>query len=219
MKVRQYLVIGAGRFGSAVSTNLHQFGHEVVVLDRNEATIEAIMHQVTHALIADATDEAALGSLGVRNFDAAIVAIGVNFQATVLATTLLKNLGAKYVVSKAADRLTAEVLSRVGADRVVRPEHDMGVQLARQFAEPNVLESFDFGTGHEVLELMARKPLIGSLRDLQLPTRFRVHVAAVERDSQVELNPVADYEVAAGDKLAIIGSRESLNKLRAWLGS
>lgn len=217
MKVRQYLVIGAGRFGTAVSTTLHASGHEVVVVDRNEDLIESIMHRVTYAVIADATDEGALRSLGVRNFDAVVVAIGVNFQANVLATTLLKSMGAKHVVSKAADKLTAEVLMRVGADRVVRPEHDMGVQLAKQFAEPTVLDAFDFGAEHEVVEMIAQKPLEGSLRSLELSGRFRIHVIAVERHNQVELNPTADYEIRPGDKLVLIGSRESLNRLRSWL--
>src|SRR5690625_2623436 len=132
------------------------------------------MHRVTYAVIADATDECALRSLGVRNFDAVVVAIGVNFQANVLATTLLKSMGAKHVVSKAADKLTAEVLMRVGADRVVRPEHDMGVQLAKQFAEPTVLDAFDFGAEHEVVEMIAQKPLEGSLRCMESAGRFLI---------------------------------------------
>ncbi len=217
MKIRQYLVLGAGRFGTAVSTTLYEMGHEVVTVDRNELLIEAIMGRVTHAVVADATEEAALSRLGVRNFDAIVVAIGVNFEANVLATTLLKSLGAKFVVSKATNRLTAEVLARVGADKVVRPEHDMGVQLAKQFAAPKVLEAIEFGTGHEVLEIVAQEPLLGTLGDLQLPRRFRVHMIAVERDGQVELNPTSDFQVVKGDKAVLIGDRHSLAQLRAWL--
>ena len=93
----------------------------------------------------------------------------------------------------------------------------MGVQLARQFAEPTVLDAFDFGTDHEVVELVAQKPLEGRLRDLALPARFRIHVIAVERYNQVELNPTADFEVRPGEKLVLIGSRQSLTRLRSWL--
>lgn len=217
MKVRQYLVVGAGRFGTAVSTTLHELGHEVVVVDRNESLVESIMGRVTHAVIADATEEAALSSLGVRNFDAVVVAIGANFQANVLATALLKSLGARHVVSKASDRLTAEVLSRVGADRVVRPEHDMGIQLAKQFAAPKVLDAFDFGTGHEVLEIVAQDPLLGRLSELKLPARFRVHMIAVERHGKVELNPTSEFEVMPGDKVVLIGEHSALSQLRSWL--
>lgn len=217
MKVRQYLVLGAGRFGAAVSTTLYEMGHEVVVVDRNELLVEAIMGRVTHAVVADATEEAALSRLGVRNFDAAVVAIGVNFEANVLATTLLKSLGASLVVSKATNQLTAEVLTRVGADRVVRPEHDMGVQLAKQFAAPKVLEAIEFGTGHEVLEIVAQDPLLGTLGELRLPRRFRVHMIAVERDGEVELNPTSDFEVMRGDRVVLIGERQALDRLRDWL--
>lgn len=217
MKVRQYLVLGAGRFGAAVSTALYEMGHEVVVVDRNELLVEAIMGRVTHAVVADATEEAALSRLGVRNFDAAVVAIGVNFEANVLATTLLKSLGARLVVSKATNQLTAEVLTRVGADRVVRPEHDMGVQLAKQFAAPKVLEAIEFGTGHEVLEIVAQDPLLGTLGELRLPARFRVHMIAVERDGKVELNPTSDFKVKRGDKVVLIGDHHALARLRVWL--
>ncbi len=217
MKVRQYLVLGAGRFGTAVSTTLYEMGHEVVVVDRNELLVESIMGRVTHAVVADATEEAALSRLGVRNFDAVVVAIGVNFEANVLATTLLKSLGARFVVSKATNQLTAQVLTRVGADRVVRPEHDMGVQLAKQFAAPKVLEAIEFGTGHEVLEIVAQDPLLGTLGELRLPRRFRVHMIAVERGGQVELNPSSDFEVMRGDKVVLIGDHHALAQLRTWL--
>ncbi len=138
MKVQQFLVIGAGRFGSAVATTLYDLGHEVVVVDQREAAIEAIMDQVTHAIIADATDEQALNKIGVANFDAVIVAIGTGLESNILATLAAKSIGARHVVSKATSNLAARVLARVGADLVVRPEHDMGQRLARQLAAPSI---------------------------------------------------------------------------------
>ncbi|MEZ4661899.1 MAG: TrkA family potassium uptake protein [Caldilineaceae bacterium] len=107
MKAKQFLVVGAGRFGAAVATTLYELKHEVVVIDEDEEAIEDIMDKVTHALIADATDEATLRKIGCSNFDAIIIAIGENFEANILATVAAKSLGARHVISKAKDLLSA----------------------------------------------------------------------------------------------------------------
>src|SRR5690606_2080152 len=137
---RQFLVLGVGRFGSALATALYEQGHEVVAVDRSEERVERVMERVTHALIADATDDHVLRDLGVANFDAVIVAIGANFEANVLATVTAKGLGAQRVVSKASSEVAANVLTRVGADLVVRPEHDMGLRLAQHLTTPELLD-------------------------------------------------------------------------------
>ncbi len=217
MKQKQYLVVGAGRFGTAVSMTLAERGHEVVVLDRSEAAIEAIMSRVTHALIGDAADEETLKRLGIRNFDAVVVAIGENLEANILCTTLLKGLGAQHVVSKAASLLAARVLERVGADEVIRPEHDMGVQLADHLTAPGILDTFDFGSRHGVLEIEARGKFTGRLVDLKLPGRFGVHVIAVARGAEMELTPGPDFTIRQGDSVVLIGSNEAIRDLKEHL--
>lgn len=217
MKSQQFLVIGAGRFGSAVATTLYDLGHEVVVVDRREAAVEAVMDQVTHAIIADATDEQALQKIGVANFDGVIVAIGTALESNILATLAAKSSGARHVVSKATSNLAARVLTRVGADLVVRPEHDMGQRLARQLAAPNILDSFALGDAHGVVELEAGPKLVGRLDALRLPNRFGVQVIAVNRDEGVEVSPGATFELQSEDRLVIIGGNDELAKLRTYL--
>jgi trk system potassium uptake protein len=217
VKARQFLVIGAGRFGAALATTLYDLGHEVVVVDRSEEPIEAIMHRVTHAAIADATDEEALRKLGGGNFDAVIVAIGENLEANILATVAAKSVGARHVVSKVASALAARVLAKVGADEVVRPEHDMGVRVAKQLATPSILDAFDLGPEHGVIEIEVRPTLAGTLESLRLRNRFGVQAIAVNRGGKLEVGPSGDFELRAGDKVVLIGNNTAIERIRDFL--
>lgn len=217
MKAKQFLVIGAGRFGSAVAMTLYDLGHEVVVIDRSEAAVEAIMNRVTHAAIADAADEQALRKLGCGNFDAVIVAIGHNLEGNILATVAAKSVGARHVVSKVASELAARVLARVGADEVIRPEHDMGVRVARQLATPSILDAFNLGPEHGVIEIDVGPRLTGTLESLRLRNRFGVQVIAVNRAGKLEVGPRADFELKPGDKVVLIGSNAAIEKIRDYL--
>jgi trk system potassium uptake protein TrkA len=209
-----FLVIGTGRFGSAIATALHDFGHEVVAVDQDEEALEPVMHQVTHAVTMDATDEEALRRLGIHSFDTVIVAIGENLQASILATVAAKAAGARYVISKADGRQSARVLASVGADEVVRPEHDMGRRLARQLASPTEVSTLQLGEEHTVVELDATERLHGPLKELRLPTRFGVQVMAVHRNNDMVVNPGADFEIEAGDRIVVLGHNDDLDELR-----
>ncbi|MBP1153667.1 Trk K+ transport system NAD-binding subunit [Paenibacillus sp. PvR052] len=129
---KQYVIVGLGRFGFSVGKQLIEHGHEVIGIDIDEELVDEMSGVLTYSAIADCTDEDALRSLGIGDFDCAIVAIGVNIQASILATILLKDLGVKQVIAKALDELHGRVLEKVGADRVIYPERDMGIQLANQ---------------------------------------------------------------------------------------
>lgn len=211
---KQILVIGAGRFGSAVATTLAASGHDVVVADVDEAALRPLMDEVTDAFVLDATDEGALESIGVGNFDTVVVAVGSDFEAGVLATVAAKSAGAAHVVSKATSETLAKVLRRVGADEVVRPEHDMGVRLAERLESPSVVDAFMLGDEHEVVEVKvgSQSSLKGRLADLRLPARFGVQVIAVDRDEKVHVSPGADFELAPGDRVVVIGEVEALRK-------
>lgn len=217
---KQILVIGAGRFGSAVAATLAESGHEVVVVDAVEAALRPVMDVVAHAAIVDATDEEALRRLGVGNFDAVVMAIGTNFEAGVLATVAAKAAGASRIVAKAMTATAAEVLRRVGADEVVRPEHDMGVRLAQQIATPSIVDAFALGEGHEVAEIEVgdEAMLHGRLAQLRLPNRFGVQVIAVTRDGSLQVSPGAEFEVRRGDRLVVIGAVASVRRFEAELG-
>jgi trk system potassium uptake protein TrkA len=217
VKAKQFLVIGAGRFGSAVARTLYHLGHEVVIVDRSEEAVEAVMHQVTHAAIVDAGDEEALRKLGCANFDAVIVAIGTNLEANILATVAAKSCGARYVVSKAASTLAARVLEKVGADEVVRPEHDMGVRVARQLATPSILDAFNLGPDHGVIEVDIRGKLSGTLATLHLRKRFGVQAIAVNREGKLEVGLHGDFELRPGDKVVMIGRNDAIARISDYL--
>lgn len=214
---KQCLVIGLGRFGSAVATTLYEMGHEVVGIDKNEENVEQVMNQVTHAAIVDSTKEKALRSLGVADFDAVIVAIGSDSQANILTTMNAKSLGARHVVSKANDNMTQRVLERIGADVVIRPEHDMGVRLARQIASPNVLDTLDLGANHAIEEIEATSTLFGSLLELNLTGRFNVQVIAINHANKLIFPPKAEDRISAKDLLVVMGHQRDLQRLRDFV--
>ncbi len=214
MKAKQYLVIGAGRFGSALATTLYDLGHEVVVVDSSEERVEDIMDHVTHAIILDATEEEALGKLGLDSFDRVIVAIGNDLEASILSIVAAKNQGAKNVLSKATSETAARVMVKVGADEVVRPEHDMGVRVAKSLATPTIDDAFNLGENYEVIEFTAQRKLCGSLRDLKLANRFGVQVIAVNRGDKLTISPTADFVIDPGDNVVIIGETRAVERLR-----
>lgn len=218
MKIKQCLVIGLGRFGTAVATTLYEMGHEVVAVDVDEANVERVMNLVTHAAVLDATDERALRSVGVSDFDVVVVAIGADVQSAILATLNAKSLGAPYVVAKAIDEMARKVLDRMGADLVIRPEHDMGTRLARQIATPNIVDTLDLGSDYAIVELEANERLRGTLKDLNVTGRFGVQVIAISRSGRVEVSPRAEEEVRPHDKLVVIGNGHAIDELRRYLG-
>ncbi|MBS3968185.1 MAG: TrkA family potassium uptake protein [Truepera sp.] len=219
MKVKQFLVIGLGRFGAALASTLYSLGHEVVAVDSDEAQVEAVMHQATHAAILDASDEAALRKLGVGNFDVVIVAIGESLEANILATVLAKSLGAKHVISRANSELAARVLSKVGADEVLRPEYEMGIRLAQQLATPSIIDAFNLGDEYGVIEIGVGSKLVGRLKNLRLSNRFGVQVIAVNREGKLYISPGADFDLQLGDKIVLIGSNQEIEDFRTHLSS
>ncbi len=218
MKIKQCLVIGLGRFGTAVATTLYEMGHEVVAINHNEENVERVMNLVTHAAIVDASDERALRAIGVADFDVVVVAIGNDVQSNILATMNAKSLGASYVVCKAIDEMARRVLERIGADLVIRPEHDMGVRLARQIATPNIVDTLDLGGDHAIVEIEANDRIKGTLRDLNLTGRFNVQVIAISHSGKIEVTPRAEDIINPHDKIVVIGTTHNLDNLRRFLG-
>ncbi len=217
MRARQMMVIGAGRFGTAVALTLAELGHEVAVIDREEEAIAHLTDQVTHAMIADSTDEEVLRKLGVANFDTIVVAIGEDLESNILTTVALKNVGAKHVISKAKSETVARILDKVGADVVIRPEHDMGVRVAHQINAPDVLDTLRLGPSHSVMEVDIRENLVGALDELRLPNRFSVQVLTVNRGNQLIPSPSADFKLEKGDKVLLIGENKNIERFRDFL--
>ena len=214
--MKQFVIIGIGRFGSALAQRLFELGHEVLAIDTDEEEIQKISDKVTHAVTADASDESVLKSLGVRNFDVAIVAIGSDIQSSIITTLMLKDLGVKYVVAKAQNDLHAKVLYKIGADRVVFPERDMGERVAHNLIATNILEFIELSPEYSIIEFYVPHNWVGkNLRDLNLRVKYGVNVVALKsiKSNKINAAPMADEEIKEDTVLVVIGSNEDLKRL------
>jgi trk system potassium uptake protein TrkA len=212
--MKNFAIIGAGRFGRAVAVTLYDLGCEVLVLDRDEEIIQSIADSVTHAVAVRTLDEATLKSLGIRNFDAVVVAIGDELEASVLVTLLLKEMGVKNVISKANGELHAKLLGKIGVDRVVLPEYDMGVRVANQLVNTNIIDHIDLSPEYSIAEISAPARWIGkSLIELDLRSGHNINVIAIKNRAEVNVNPSPDYVLRLGDELAVVGGTAAINAL------
>jgi trk system potassium uptake protein TrkA len=213
--MKSYIVIGLGRFGSEVARQLYKHGCEVLVLDNNADTINQISSEVTHAVVGDARDKRVLRALGAGDFECAIVAIGGSLADSVLATMNLKELGVPRIVGKAHDETHRQVLMRLGADQVVIPEKENAARLARSLASPNVLEYIELSDEYGIIEVPAPKRWQEkTLKELNVRAKLGVNIIAVKRDSQINVSPPADYRIAEGDVLVVLGDTDALKTVQ-----
>jgi trk system potassium uptake protein len=211
---RQVAVLGLGRFGLAVAGELTRLGHEVLAVDSGERVVQEVVGEVTHAVQADITDEDALRELGLGDFDAAIIAVSSNLEASILATVLVQRLGVKRIVAKAANPLHGSILQRVGATRVVYPERETGVRVAHSFAATGVRDYLDVAPGYGFARLPVSDALVGSsLGQADLRRAYAVTVVALHRSGEVTLNPLPSEVLRAGDELIVAGRDEDLERL------
>jgi trk system potassium uptake protein len=209
----QYAVIGLGRFGLSIANKLYESNQEVLGVDVNEEKVEESNQCVTHAVIADSTDPEALKSIGIRNFDTVIVAIGNDIQASILSVLLLKELGVKKVIAKAINKLHGQVLKKVGADWVVFPERDMGIRVAHQLLSPNVLNFIEISKNYSVEEVkIPDRMMEKTLRELDLRAKFNLSVIAIRHDDDINISPSPDEKIYHGDVLVVIGENRDLEK-------
>ena len=214
MSSKQFVIIGLGRFGSSVAKTLYALGHDVLAIDSNEDLVQEISDSVTHAVQMDATDENALRTLGLRNFDVAVVTIGANIQASVMATLLVKDMGIKYIIAKGNSDLHAKVLYKIGADRVILPEKDMGVRVAHNLVSSSILDYIELSPDYSIIEIESPKEWYGkSMKELSLRSKYGINVMAIKRNNEVNISPDADDVINKDDIVVAIGSAEDLTKL------
>lgn len=214
MDKKQYVVIGLGRFGSSVAKTLYSLGNDVLAIDSEEDLVQEISDSVTHAVQVDATDENALRSLGIRNFDVAVVTIGSDIQSSAMVTLIVKELGVKYIIAKAQNELHAKVLYKIGADRVVLPEKDMGVRVAHNLVSSNILDYIELSPDYSIAEIVSPAEWSGkSLRDLDMRARYGINIMAIKREDGVNIAPGAQDIIEQGDIIVAIGGSEELSKL------
>jgi trk system potassium uptake protein TrkA len=219
--VRQsFAVIGLGRFGSAVARTFVEMGQDVVGIDANEAHVQEMADALQSVAQLDATDERALRAAGIQDVDCAVISIGENIEASLLVVMLVKEMGIKRIVAKAVTPLHGRILERIGVQRVVFPEREMGQRLAHSLVVPNVLDYIELSRDFSIIDLPAPQVFVGhSLKDLQLRNRYGLMLIAIKRktvtgDGEItSIAPSADDVIEAGTVLSLLGSNERLAQL------
>lgn len=212
--MKQFAIIGMGRFGSSIARTLYSLGNDILAIDYIEERIQDVSDFVTHAVIADATDENTLISLGLRNFDTAVITIGGDIQASILVCLLCKEMGIKEVIAKAANELHARVLRKIGVDRVVFPERDMGMRLAHNLVSSSILDFIELSSDHSLVEINAHDSWEGrSLKALDMRVNYGVNVMAIKHAGSINISPRGEDVVQKGDTLVVIGTNEDIRRL------
>lgn len=212
---KQFLVIGLGRFGCSVARTLVQMGADVLAVDINEEAVDNIAGEVTQTMIADTTDEKVLNQIGVKNFDVAIVAIGQDIQSSVMTSLLLKEKGVPLVIAKANDALHGKVLEKIGVDKIVYPERDIGVRVAQSCVTPGLLEIIPVSLGYSMFEFPVPSHFFDkTLRELNLRKRFGINVISIRREREVIISPGPEDKILENDVLIVIGDRKKIKELK-----
>lgn len=215
---QQVVVVGLGRFGSAVATELVKFGHDVLGIDNDMSAVQRLANDLSHVVQADATDEETMARLGVGNFDAAIVGVTGSLEISILATLMLKRLGVPRVVVKARNETHGDILARVGADRVVYPERDTGVRLAHSWTSTAITDSLDVVEGYAVSKVAVPSLLVGkTIGDAMATGDFQLALLLLARGPRVTTYPPTDTVLREGDVLMIGGELSEMDRFFASL--
>lgn len=215
--MKTFLVVGLGRFGTALASELCVLGNEVLAIDCREELVQAVAARVTHAVTADARDQEVLRELAVRNFDCAIVAVGNDIGTSALITLNLKELGVEKVIAKASSHTHRKVLEKIGADRVVFPEHEMGNKLAHALSSSNVLNFIELSEEASIVEVPAPQSWVGkTLGELDVRNAYGVNVIALRRGPKQKLTiaPGGNMPLEATDVVVVLGLDKNVNRVQ-----
>jgi trk system potassium uptake protein len=225
--MRQFAVIGLGRFGFKVAEILADKGAQVIAIDKDPALVEKIKDIVTEAVQLDSTDEEALRESGVEGVDVAVVSIGECVESSILTTAILKNFGIKEIVARASTKLQAQILKEVGATRVVFPEEDMGLRVANSILAPGVLEYIELGADYNLAEIEVKGEFTGrSIKELDIKSKYGVNVIMIMKRIKQEIGkegklvekeikelPTPDYVLGSNDILVVVGDSGDIEAL------
>ena len=207
------LLIGLGRFGRHVARKLHELNHEILAVDKDEEFVNMSLSYVTNALVADSTDQHFLESLGIRNFDLCIVAIGDDFQCSLETTSLLKELGANYVVSRASRGIHEKFLLRNGADEVVYPEKQLAQWTAIRFGFDHILDYFQLSDRYAVYELPMPEAWVGhTIGELKVRQNYGVNILGIRQDGNLTVEFTPQMHLQGADTILVVGKREDVQK-------
>ncbi|AKL86062.1 TrkA family potassium uptake protein [Bacillus atrophaeus] len=213
IKNKQFAVIGLGRFGGSICKELHRMGHEVLAVDINEDKVNAHSSFATHSVVANATEENEMNSLGIRNFEYVIVAIGANIQASTLTTLLLKEMDIPNIWVKAQNYYHHKVLEKIGADRIIHPEKDMGIRIAQSLSDENVLDYIDLSEEYSIVELLATKKLhFKSILDLNVRAKYGCTILAIKHNGEINVSPAPEAVIHERDCLVLMGHKRDIKR-------
>ncbi|MDI6737342.1 MAG: TrkA family potassium uptake protein [Nanoarchaeota archaeon] len=208
---KQFGVIGLGRFGTSVAETLELLGNSVLAIDRDRNKVNAIKDKVTAAKQVDAIDAEALREAGIANCDAVVIAIGEDIESSVLATLVVKELGIQRVIVKAKNDLHGKVIEKLGVERVIYPERDMGARIANQLVSSDVLEFIELSPDYSLEEVKACEDMVGkSIKDIKLREKYNIVIIALRRKNNVHVLPSADEKITSGDILILIGATKDI---------
>ena len=211
--MKSILIIGMGRFGQHLCRNLAALDNEIMIVDQEEERLEDMLPLVVSAKIGDCTNETVLRSLGVANFDLCFVCIGTNFQSSLEITSMVKELGAKYVVSKANRDIHAKFLLKNGADEVIYPDRDIAEKLAVRYSADHVFDYIELTDEYSIYEIPPLSEWVGrSLKELMLRNVYHISILAIKRpDGRMNMMPGAEYAIRGDDHLMVIGTKGDIN--------
>ncbi len=212
--MKTVLLIGLGRFGRHIAIKLNELNHQVMAVDKDENKVNAVLPYVTNAQIGDSTSEEFLASIGVRNFDLCIVAIGDNFQSSLETASLLKELGAKKVIARAERDVQAKFLLRNGADDVVYPEKQMAVWTAIRYSSDHILDYIALGDDHAIFEIEVPGNWVGkTIGQLDVRKRYHVNIMAIKQQGKFSMTVITpDTALPADSTILVLGTQRDIQK-------
>ena len=207
-----------GKFGRHLCINLAQLGNQIMAVDEDEETLEDMMDYVVSAKIGDCTNETVLKSLGIRNFDICFVCIGTNFQSSLEITSMVKEMGGKYVVSKANRDIHAKFLLRNGADEVIYPDRDIAEKLAVRYSANHVFDYIELTEEFSIYEIPPLPEWVGkSILELSIRNKYHISILATKEGERAKLMPAADYVIREDEHLMVIGKKTDVDRLLKML--
>ena len=211
--MKSILLIGLGRFGRHIAMHLNELGHQVMAVDKVEERVDAVLPYVTNAQIGDSTNGEFLESLGIRNFDVCIVAIGNDFQSSLETTSLLKELGGKLVVSRAARDVQAKFLLRNGADEVVYPEKQLAKWTAIRYSADHILDYIELDGDHAMFEVQIPKEWLNrTVGQLDIRKRYNINIMGIKKNGKLYLSITPDTVLMEGESMLVLGQYKDLQK-------
>ncbi len=214
-KKKQYVVLGMGRFGISVARTLYSLGHDVLGIDKDEEIVQGLSNELTHIVAADVLDEDIYKTLGLRNFDVAVVAVR-DLEPSVMCTLMLKECGIPFIIAKASTSLHGRMLDKIGADKVIYPERDMGIRVGHNLADSNIVDYIELVDNLSIMEIGTPKTMVGkSLSEVELRRLYNVTVVALRRNGQILVNPDPNDKIKEGDIMVILGTRDSVKALES----